>query len=173
MQKSATLVLFAGLTVADPAITKRDGPSGHEVEIIGFTYGGNGCPSGSVGSMLSTDLTTLTLIYDSFIAESGPGIKANEYRKTCQANFSVLKADYRGRATLPKDISSNKDFKGPVDEDYLKTDGFGVEGLLNVKSAIQISPLDSNKKALLTSESTDLTFKQVHYLQWRKCTKKA
>jgi len=210
MKISNIIALFTSLAAAAPAITERDGPSGHEVEIKGFTYGGSGCPGGSVGSMLSTDLTTLTLIYDSFVAESVPGISASHYRKTCQANvklhypqgwqFSVFKADYRGHATLPKgvsgsckatyyfsgsssQISSNKDFKGPVDEDYLKTDVFGVEstvwspcgveGLLNVKSAIQISPLDSTKKALLTSESTDLTFKQIHYLQWRKCTKKA
>jgi len=209
MQLSNIIVLFASLAVAAPAITERDtpdGPSGHEVEIRGFTYGGNGCPGGSVGSMLSTDLTTLTLIYDAFIAESGPGIKAKEYRKTCQANiklhypqgwqFSVFKADYRGHATLPSgvtgsckatyyfsgsssQISTNLNFKGPIDQDYLKTDTLGLEstvwspcgteGMLNVKSAVQISPLDSNKKASLSSESTDLKFKQIHFLQWRKC----
>ena len=64
--------------------------------------------------------------------------------------------------------------------------------MLNINSAIQLSPLDSTKPALLTvrhsapqwvawrmgvadgitqSESTDLKFKQIHYLQWRKCTK--
>lgn len=103
--------VFASVAVAAPTLTERDGPSGHEVEIRGFTYGGSGCPGGSVAHMLSTDLTTLTLIYDDFIAQSGPGIQTKERRKNCQLNiklhypqgwqFSFFKADYRGHATLP------------------------------------------------------------------------
>jgi len=206
MQLFHIIALFAGVAVAAPTLTERDGPSGHEVEIRAFTYGGSGCPGGSVGSMLSTDLTTLTLIYDKFIAQSGPGIQSTEYRKNCQVNvklhypqgwqFSIFKADYRGHATLPagtsgmckatyyfsgdsNQISSTKNFYGAYDADYLKTDVFGVEstvwsrcgteGLLNINSAIQINPLGSSKPALLTSESTDLKFKQIQYLQWRKC----
>ena len=114
MQLFDILALFASVAsvaVAAPALTPRDGPSGHEVEIRDFTYGGSGCLGGTVASMLSTDLTTLTLIYDDFIAQSGPGIQPKDRRKNCQLNvklhypqgwqFSVFKADYRGRATLP------------------------------------------------------------------------
>lgn len=127
-------------------VEQRNGPSGHEVSITGFASGGSGCPAGCVGSILSSDLTALTLIYDSFIAQSGPDIKPKDHRKNCQINvrlhfphgwqFSIFKAD------------------------YLKTDVFGVqstvwspcgeEGMLNINSAIQLSPLDSIKPALLT-----------------------
>ncbi|KAK3987491.1 hypothetical protein QBC44DRAFT_343915 [Cladorrhinum sp. PSN332] len=206
MQLFNIIALLASIAAAAPTLTERDGPSGHEVEIRGFTFGGSGCPGGSVASMLSTDLTTLTLIYDEFIAQSGEGIQTKERRKNCQVNvklhypqgwqFSVFKADYRGHATLPsgftgsckatyyfsghsQQVSRTEQFQGPIDKDYLKTDVFGVEstiwspcgaeGLLNINSAIQLSPLDSKTPALLTSESTDLKFKQIHYLQWRKC----
>jgi len=210
MHLSNIIALFASVAVAAPAIAERDdaGPSGHEVQIMAFTHGGNGCPGGSVGKMLSSDLTTLTLIYDQYIAQSGENIQPNEYRKTCQVNiklhypqgwqFSIFKADFRGHATLPKgvrgtckatyyfsgssgEVSSNSEFQGPVDDDYTKTDVLGVEstvwspcgveGMLNIKSAVQVHPLDSKKRALMTVESTDLKFKQIHHMQWRKCTK--
>jgi hypothetical protein len=108
------IVLFAGIAAAAPTLTERDGPegpSGHEVEIKDFTYGGSGCRDHTVAHMLSTDRTTLTLIFDDFVAQSGKGIAPKERRKNCQLNvkvhypqgwqFSIFKADYRGHATLP------------------------------------------------------------------------
>ncbi|KAH7147041.1 hypothetical protein B0J13DRAFT_473868 [Dactylonectria estremocensis] len=208
MKFTTIIALFAGAAAAAPAVAERQakGPKAHEVQIRGFTHGGSGCPAGSVGHMLSSDLTTLTLIYDEFIAQAGKDIKPIEKRKNCQVNlkvqypqgwqFSIFKADYRGHATLPagatgtckatyyfsgssQQISNTKKFTGPYDADYLKTDVFGlesivwspcgVEGLINVNSAIQVNPLDLEKPALMTSESTDFTFKQVQYLQWRQC----
>jgi hypothetical protein len=148
------IALFASAAVAAPAVVQRDGPSGHEVQIRGFTYGGSGCPAGSVGHMLSDDLTTLTLIYDDFVAQAGKGIEPKERRKNCQVNvklhypqgwqYSVFKADYRGHATLPagatgtckatyyfsgssQQVSKTQYFKGPYNADYLKTDTFGIE----------------------------------------------
>jgi hypothetical protein len=87
------------------------GPSGHEVQITGIAFAGSGCPAGSVSGQLSSDLTTITLLYANFVAESGKGIPASNYRKNCQLNvklkypsgwqFSVFKADYRGYAQIP------------------------------------------------------------------------
>ncbi len=118
MQLFDIVALFASvasIAVAAPTLAERDGPSGHEVQINGFTYGGSGCPAGTVGSMLSGDRTTLTLIYDEFIAQAGVGIAPKERRKNCQVNvklhfpqgwqFSIFKADYRGHATLPQGAS--------------------------------------------------------------------
>ncbi len=126
MQLSNIIALLAGAAAAAPALTERDAPSGHDVQIKGFTYGGSGCPAGTVGSQLSTDLTTLTLIYDAFIAQSGANVQPKDYRKNCQLNvklqfpqgwqFSVFKADYRGHATLPKgdtgSVNANYYFSG-------------------------------------------------------------
>jgi hypothetical protein len=87
------------------------GPSGHEVEIVGLAFAGSGCPAGTVSGQLSTDLTTLTLLYAEFVAQAGSGISPSNYRRNCQLNvklrypqgwqFSVFKADYRGYAQIP------------------------------------------------------------------------
>jgi hypothetical protein len=181
-------------------------PSGHEVTIEGISFAGTGCPAGSVAGQLSSDLTTVTLLYDRFVAQAGAGIPASEYRKNCGLNvkikypsgwqFSVFKADYRGYAYIPKgatgtckatyyfsgqskQTSSTLTLKGLFDDNYLKTDEFGVEstvwspcgqeGLLNINSEVRLAPFDSNTAALLTVDSTDLKFTQVHYLQWQQC----
>jgi hypothetical protein len=181
-------------------------PSGHDVTVEGISFAGTGCPAGTVAGQLSSDLTTVTILYDSFVAQAGEGISPTDYRKNCQLNvklkypsgwqFSVFKADYRGYAYIPagasgtckatyyfsgqsKQTSSSMVIKGEFDDNYLKTDEFdiestvwspcGEEGLLNINSEVRITPLDSKAPALLTVDSTDLKFTQVHYLQWEKC----
>lgn len=64
--------------------------------------------------------------------------------------------------------------RGPYDDNYLKTDEFGVEstvwspcgleGLLNINSEVRLSPMDAVKPALLTVRS--LKSIAVH---WRRC----
>jgi hypothetical protein len=218
MHLSHVLPLFAGLAAAlptevEPMVAREylaAAPSGHEVQITGIAFAGSGCPAGTVSGQLSSDLTTITLLYADFIAESGSGVSSSKQRRNCQLNvklkypsgwqFSVFKADYRGYANIARgdtgtckatyyftgdsqQISSTLTIKGPFDDNYLKTDQFGVtstvwspcglEGLLNINSEVRVSPLSTNNKNLLTVDSTDLSFKQIHYLQWAKCTKKA
>ena len=212
MHLTNLVTLFAGAAFAAPQFTADNlaaGPSGHEVQITGIAFAGSGCPAGSVSGQLSTDLTTITLLYASFVAQAGKGLTAADYRKNCQLNvklkypqgwqFSIFKADYRGYAQIPKgdtgtckatyyfsgdskQITSTLTLKGPFDDNYLKTDQFGVEstvwspcgveGLLNINSEVRLSPADSTRSALLTVDSTDLKFTQIHYLQWQKCNKK-
>ena len=114
MQLINALALFSGLVAASPIVVDgfADAPSGHEVTISGIAFAGSGCPAGSVSGQLSSDLTTVTLLYSSFVAQAGQGISASNYRKNCQLNvklkipsgwqFSVFKADYRGYAQIPK-----------------------------------------------------------------------
>lgn len=116
MQLTKYLSLFVGAAVALPAQVNSDylaeGPSGHEVQITGIAFAGSGCPAGSVSGQLSSDLTTITLLYANFIAQAGKGLTATDYRKNCQLNvklkypqgwqFSVFKADYRGYAQIPR-----------------------------------------------------------------------
>jgi len=120
MHLSHVLPLFAGLAAALPTevepVVAREylaaAPSGHEVQITGIAFAGSGCPANSVSGQLSTDLTTITLLYTSFVAESGPSQPSSNQRKNCQLNvklkypagwqFSIFKADYRGYADIPK-----------------------------------------------------------------------
>ncbi len=135
MQLPNIIALLAGAAAAAPTLTERDAPNGHDVQIEGFTFGGSGCPAGSVGSQLSTDLTTLTLIYDQFIAQAGPNVQPKDYRKNCQVNvkihfpqgwqFSVVQADYRGHATLPKgdtgSVNANYYFSGSTQQVWVQS----------------------------------------------------
>jgi hypothetical protein len=68
-----------------------------------------------------------------------------------------------------RQASRSETFQGPIDKDYLKTDIFGVEStvwsacgaedMLNINSAVQVSPLGSQEVALLTVSTG--------YLCWR------
>ncbi|KAH8658029.1 hypothetical protein BX600DRAFT_514552 [Xylariales sp. PMI_506] len=181
-----------------------DPPSG--VTIKGISYAGSGCNAGSVSGALSSDSTTITLLYDSFIAQTGSGIEPADGRKNCQLNvqlalpqgwqFSVFKADYRGYAYLQSgyqgvskatyyfsgetdQVESTMTITGAFDDNYLKEDEFGLEstvwspcgeeGLLNINSEVRITPLGGTTSGLMTVDSTDLKFTQVHYLQWQEC----
>ncbi|KAF2157344.1 hypothetical protein K461DRAFT_219803, partial [Myriangium duriaei CBS 260.36] len=113
------------------------------------TYGGTGCPAGTVASVISDDRTTMTLIFDQYVASIGTGVSVVENRKNCQLNvkihyppgfqFSLFSADYRGYAGLDKGVtgvqkstyyfsgqtqqcSTETDFKGPMSQDYLTHD---------------------------------------------------
>jgi len=183
-------------------------PPAGTVQIKGVSYGGSGCPQGSVGSQISSDRTTMTLLFDSYTASIGPGIPVNDQRKNCQLNvdltypggfqYSVLSADYRGYAALQKGVSgtlkstyyfsgqtdqasTEYDFIGPVTGDYLKHDQAdstsvvwspcGAEGLLNINSQIRLTATNTSATGLLTTDSTDLKFSQVVYVQWQACKK--
>lgn len=72
---------------------------------------------------------------------------------------------------------------GPVNGDYLKHDEAdntsvvwspcGANGMLNINSQVRLTGSSSYPKAtgLLTTDSTDLKFTQVVYVQWQKCNK--
>ncbi|PGH19096.1 hypothetical protein AJ79_00130 [Helicocarpus griseus UAMH5409] len=125
------------------------GPNPEEVQIVGMTYGGTGCPSGTVSHVLSDDRTIMTLIFDEYVASIGPGTTITDQRKNCQLNinlrypggfqYSVFSADYRGYAYLEEGVtgtqkstyyfsgqtdqtSTTTEWKGPLDSDYLLHD---------------------------------------------------
>jgi hypothetical protein len=68
-----------------------------------------------------------------------------------------------------------------VTGDYLKHDTAdststvwspcGTTGMLNVNSQIRLASTSSAATGLLTTDSTDLKFTQVVYVQWQKCSK--
>ena len=82
------------------------------------TYGGTGCPQGSVAYVISEDATYMTLIFDQYVASMGKGITLTESRKNCQLNvdllypsgfqFSIFSADYRGFVALDKGVTGTQ-----------------------------------------------------------------
>jgi hypothetical protein len=87
-----------------------DGPDPTQVQIRNITYGGTGCPAGSVSQNISADAQAFTLLFDSFTAEAGPGVDASSGRRNCQIavdlqypagwTYSVFSVDHRGFAQL-------------------------------------------------------------------------
>src|ERR1700733_14544290 len=65
------------------------GPDPSTVYVTGITYGGTGCPVGTVRQALSDDKTVFTLLFDSFVAATGPGTGATDNRKNCQINVNL------------------------------------------------------------------------------------
>jgi hypothetical protein len=147
IMKFAAILALAGLALATPEID----PS--QIYLSSISYGGTGCPQGSVGSSFSNDRQSFTLIFDSFVASTGPGVPLPESRKNCQLNlnvhmpqgfsYSIATFDYRGYVQLPagataeqKSIyyfqgeaaqaSAGTRFSGPVSKDYLSRDTLGV-----------------------------------------------
>lgn len=115
MKYSSSILALAALAASNPLPVPQDGPSGHEIEIAGVTYGGTGCPDGTVQGLLTDDKTTLTLSFDAYTVQSGPAIPATDRRKFCQLQlklrypsgfqYSIFGADYRGYASLEKGVT--------------------------------------------------------------------
>lgn len=75
------------------------------------SYSGTGCPNGSATAVLSPDGRTLSVLFDSYVAEAGNHIGTTRDAKGCQINIpfsvpmgyavQVVKLDYRGFTALP------------------------------------------------------------------------
>ncbi|KAJ3214048.1 hypothetical protein HK099_007060 [Clydaea vesicula] len=99
------------------------------------TYGGTGCPKGSVSQNLNSDSTAMTLLFDKYVASIGPGIAITENRKNCQLNFqvnvpqgwqySIATVDYRGFLQLDQGVTAQQQanyyFQGSLEQDKQST----------------------------------------------------
>lgn len=75
------------------------------------SYGGSGCPAGTVATILSPNQDTLSLLFDSYVAEAGGNTGKSFDRKACALaipvqvpqgySVAVFKVDYRGANTIP------------------------------------------------------------------------
>jgi hypothetical protein len=75
--------------VAAPAIVKRSPPPG-TVRILGQTLNGNGCPPGSATYTLSPDFSTISVSYNSFSAQWGPGTpNFSQIIRNCVLTLSI------------------------------------------------------------------------------------
>jgi hypothetical protein len=154
---SAALVgCGAPMDPGDPSLGSSQqavGPDPADVYIESLTYGGTGCPQGSVGQSMSDDRSNFTLVFDEFVASTGPGISPHERSKECQLEmnlhvpsgwtYSVTSVDYRGyvqldagmkatlRATYSFDgvdiLEPHRTFEGPVSKDYLVHDSTPIQ----------------------------------------------
>jgi hypothetical protein len=81
MKLVVTLLALAALAHA--------GPDPSTVAIQSISYAGTACPQGSVAIKLDEARTTFSLLFDSFVAITGPTIADASSRKNCQLNINV------------------------------------------------------------------------------------
>lgn len=107
--------------------------------------GGNGCPAGTVGASVSPDETSLSILFDQFMAEAGGDSGKTMDRKSCNIaipvhvpaglSVSIIAVDYRGFNSLPAGATARmsaeyffagsqgprfaENFRGPLSEDFL------------------------------------------------------
>lgn len=128
-------------------------PNPREVYIKSISYAGTGCPAGTVANMLADDAKAFTLLFDSYVAEGGPGIPLSAGRKNCQIavdmrfpsgwSFTIVDVDYRGYANIDrgalgtqkttyyfagqtKTAALESNFRGPMAKDYQIRDTLGL-----------------------------------------------
>jgi hypothetical protein len=155
-------------------------PNPSQVTIQSISYGGTGCPQGSVGSFISADRTTFTIIFDTFVASLGNGVAVTENRKNCQLNinlqypsgfqYSVLGTTFRGYAALTAGVSGTQsatyyfsgsstqaststNFKGPTSGDYEVSDSIPFSSTIWSPCGTAL-PLNINSQVRLTGPST-------------------
>ena len=183
-------VVIAGV----PSTLRAAGPDPDTIYIKSMTYGGSGCPQGTVGTSFSDDRSVFTMIFDRFIAVLGNGAAAVDSRKNCVitlnlnapagTKWAVTSLDFRGfveldtgvSATARREffvpsgiVSTQTDFSGPTNKDYLlhdeqaiKTDATtcGGSALLTVDTQVALTNVsgDASATGQITDDSVDGKF---------------
>jgi hypothetical protein len=80
------------------------------VRVRSISFAGSGCPAGTVYQTVSADYQAFRLHFDSFIAETGPGVSIREKRKNCQVSidfsapsgwsYAIASVEYQGYVAL-------------------------------------------------------------------------
>jgi len=115
--KFSSYALLPAIALAAPAeLVVRDSPP-TGVTIEQSNYSGNGCPQGSVSSIISPDRSVITFGFDQFQAVIGPGGKPGDKQKNCQLHLglrypggfqvSLVTATYHGYVRLDDGVTAN------------------------------------------------------------------
>jgi hypothetical protein len=80
------------------------------------TYGGNGCPQGTLQAVLSPDQRSISVLFNQYIARAGGNSGVPRMAMNCQVNIpfsvpigyrvQVVKMDYRGFTSVPQGARS-------------------------------------------------------------------
>jgi len=111
-----SLVTVFSSPLSVETVVPQENPPPTETFIEAFTFGGSGCPAGTVAYAFSEDRQVVTLIFDEFTAQAGPTAPPAATRKFCQLNFrihvpqgwsySVATVDFRGFVQLDPQVTA-------------------------------------------------------------------
>ena len=190
MKTFTTLVAgtLLALTVAQSSMAA---PSNNIVHFKAPAMGGNGCPNGTTSHAITPDGTTLSILFDNYVAEPG--------NKTCNIaipvhvpngfQVSTLKADFRGfvegRAELRRSYffagqagpSKRTSLSSGSGRDYLERDNLllisnswsrcGKDVNMRINSRIRTK----NSRSFVSVDSLDLATGMVFKVQYRRCSR--
>lgn len=137
----AAVVLAA---LVPSSVLADDAPAPGEVHIEELSYAGSGCPEDSTSILLTPNGQALTVLFDDFIAEDGPGVPSARRRRDCHIvaelaypdgwQYTIFRVNYRGGALLDEEtwgrqqarlhilgagaMPSHMRINGPFVEDY-------------------------------------------------------
>jgi hypothetical protein len=144
-------LLFVALSTA----ARADAPA--YVRVRNIAYAGTGCPAGSVAEDISPDQQAFTLLFDQYVAQTGPGVPFVQKRMNCQLNidldfpagwsYSLFSVDTRGYVDLDPGVTAleqssyyfqgsaqtatmTTNMTGPLDKDYALHDDLAVSALV-------------------------------------------
>jgi hypothetical protein len=179
MKSRLALLVCAAVPLASIPVAAQS-PNPNEPYVQSVSYGGSGCPGGTVSNSFANDRLSFTLIFDTFIASSGTGVPATEARKNCQLNINVrvpqgsgqfcAAFDYRGYVGLPQGVQAEQksvyyfdgeeeeegetgetsQFAGPVNKDYLARDPRTVA--YDQPDGPRVIPININSQVRLTGD---------------------
>jgi len=115
--KFLAVAAFSAYAAASPIeAIPADSPPRSQIQIGMSTYSGNGCPQGSVSTIVSDDRSTVTFGFDSFQAFIGPKAKQQDGAKNCALHLnlrypggfqmSVMDSTFHGYARLDDGVTA-------------------------------------------------------------------
>jgi len=140
------------------------------VEVV--TVNGSGCPAGTSSVAPATDGESFRVSFSDFLAQSGPGAKATDFRKNCQFSlrvsntggltYGISRVTYRGFASLSAGAQGvqrasyyfsgqaqttrrTHTFSGPFSDDWETSDG-------SANGDIVYAPCGENRNLNINSE---------------------
>ena len=167
------------LCLASCRIVQAQGPNPDAIYVQSITYGGNGCPQGSVAQSLSPPRAIYVTGFDDWIVSAGPDVPITENRKNCQINVNlhipahaaaaVVTMFTRGFVNLPRGVvatvgsiayfggdivasDSPTNFVGPVRKNYESRISFTINP--PASSAPAVIPINLNAQVRITGPAT-------------------
>ena len=140
-----SLVLLASASAGATPVTSVDDTLVDGIRLGNPTYGGTGCPQGSAAVALSPDESSISILFDTYVAEAGGARRID--RKSCNLaipvhvpagmSISLISMDYRGFTSVPSGGSAvfnaeyffaggsgpiqSQTFRGPRNDDFTIT----------------------------------------------------
>jgi hypothetical protein len=152
----ALATLAAGVAFTAVLATEANADSPPYVRVRAIAFAGSGCPAGTVAQNISPDRQAFTLLFDSYVAQIGPGVPFIERRKNCQLNvdldfpngwsYSLITLDYRGYVALEARVKglqqSRYYFQGSASTATLRTPMVGPrDGNYQIRDTLALSAL--------------------------------